>query len=214
MLLRKYLIFVVIMLGIAAIADAEPAITINPVGNHQSGEKFNLTGTTTIENCKKIGIEIFPKDYWDSLSEYAMINNTGKVKFREFAVTSDNSNPAGINLVRYNSDTTQSYQPFEICSDHFTAVFPVKKDSNGQLHWTADINKNDNGTSFAPGKYHVNVWDATNQVDRQGVLMPNGWDIISKKIYPSTNMVNVWDPKNQKEMQYVEFNITNKSRVI
>ena len=92
--------------------------------------------------------------------------------------------------------------------------FPVKKDSNGQLHWTADINKNDNGTSFAPGKYHVNVWDATNQVDRQGVLMPNGWDIISKKIYPSTNMVNVWDPKNQKEMLYIEFNITNKSRVI
>jgi hypothetical protein len=210
MFLKKCLIFVVIILGFVVIAQANQTFIIDPIGDHSNGDKFNITGSTTIENCKKIGIEIFPEKYWDDTSAFAKINNTGKVKFRELAATTENIHPPGINLVRYNSDGTQSYQTFDICKDHLNSVVPVQKGQNGELHWTADIYKNDNGTPFAPGKYHVNIWDASNQVDHPGAIMPNGWNILNQTIYPSTALVNVWDPKNQKEMEYAQFTITGK----
>jgi len=209
MFFKKSIILVILILGFVTIVQAEQSITIDPIGDHKSGDKFNITGSTTIEKCKKIGIEIFPQAYWDETSAYAKVNNTGRVKFRELAATADDIHPPGINLVRYNADGTQSYQTFDISKEHLNTVVPVQKGQKGELRWTADINKNDNGTPFAPGKYHVNIWDASNQVDHPGAIMPNGWNILNQTIYPSTALVNVWDPKNQKEMEYAQFTITN-----
>jgi hypothetical protein len=215
MFLKNYLIVAVVIVGMAALAGANPttpnqSIIVNPIGNHHIGEKFNITGTVTDQKIKKIGIEIFPKKYWDNTTEFAKEDNNGRVKYQEIAATSDNTHPSGINLVKYNSDGTQSYRPFDNCDNHWITVVSVKKDSAGKNTWSADILQNDKGQALIADKYHVNVWDASNEVDRPGVVMPNGWDIRNKTIYPSTTMVNIWDPKNQKELEYSEFEITKK----
>ncbi|MFH0967855.1 MAG: hypothetical protein V1862_09265 [Methanobacteriota archaeon] len=192
---------------IPTLADPNKTITINPIGDHTSGEKFNITGTTTLENSKKIGIEIFPKKYWDSASEYAKEGDAGRIIFMEIASSKENFHPAGIKLVRSNLDGTQSSEELALPQDHWTSIFPLKKSSAGEREWSFQIDKNENGTPLSPGSYHVNVWDASTDVQHPGTNMSNGWDIIQKKIYPSTARANVWDIKNQKDVEYAEFTI-------
>ncbi|MDD1724254.1 MAG: hypothetical protein LUQ07_03900 [Methanospirillum sp.] len=206
MSLKKIVMLTLILLGIAAVAEAEQAITVDSIGSHKSGESFNITGTTTIENCKKIGIEIFPQKYWDTTTKYAMVNDSGRVKFFEIAGNSESNHP-GIKISRYNLDGTMAEEPAEPCPDHLMSLFPVTKATDGTMHWTAEISEDENKTAFTPGKYHVNVWDASKQYLRDGEVMPNGWDIKNKKIYPSTTMPNLWSPGNEKEMVYAEFTI-------
>ncbi|MDD1727765.1 MAG: hypothetical protein LUQ50_01690, partial [Methanospirillum sp.] len=100
------LIFIVAIGITPTVADTNQTITLNPIGSHTSGEKINITGTTSIEKCKQIGIEIIPKNYWDSICEYAKEDSTGKVVFNPVAITAENIHPTGIKLVRFNADGT------------------------------------------------------------------------------------------------------------
>lgn len=207
MFIKNVFVIALIIIGITGIASANQTITIDSIGTLQAGEKFNITGTTTIEKCKKIGIEIFPEKFWDNTTEYAMVNDSGKVRYKELAASGDTVNPTGINLVRYNLDGTQAYQTVDVPEDYALAIVPVKKDASGKMTFIAEINEKVKKTPFQSGKYHVNVYDATTEIERPGTRMPNGWDVIKKKIYPSTNMANLWDPKNEKELEYAECTI-------
>lgn len=207
MFIKNVFVIALIIISITGIASANQTITIDSIGTLQAGEKFNVTGTTTIENCKKIGIEIFPKKFWDNTTEYAMVNNSGKVRYKELAASNDAVNPAGINLLRYNLDGTQAYQTVDVPEDYTLTIVPVKKDPSGKMTFIAEINEKVKKIPFQPGKYHVNVYDATTEIERPGTIMPNGWDVIKKKIYPSTNMANLWDPKNEKDLEYAECTI-------
>jgi hypothetical protein len=190
-----------------AFAETNKTITINPVGVHASGEKFNITGITTDDKCKKIGIEIFPKAFWDTASAYAREGKDGRMVFMEIPSTKERFHPTNIKLVRYNSDDTQSTEEYEPTQDHWTKVVAVNKTSSGEKQWNVQVEKNDNGTSFSPGSYRVNVWDATAQVEKHDFPYENGWNVITQKIYPSTARINIWDSKNQKDMQYADFTI-------
>lgn len=200
-----------LFLGVCAsptLAEENKTITINPIGNHPGGEKFNISGTTTLPTCKKIGIEILPKNFWDVASEYAKTGDAGRIIFMEIPSTKENFNPSGIKLVRSNKDGTQSTEVMEKPSDHWTSAIPLAKSRAVERNWTIQIDKNENGTAWSPGSYHVNVWDASTDVQHPGFTMGNGWDIINKKIYPSTARANVWDIKNQKDLESAEFTIT------
>jgi hypothetical protein len=192
---------------IPTLAETNQTITIDPIGDHKSGDTFNITGAITLQNSKKIGIEIFPKKYWDMACEYAKIDNAGRIIFMEIPSTQENFDPNGIKLVRFNPDGTQAYEELEPPQDHLTTIVPLQKSSAGERKWSILIDKNEKGTSLSPGSYHVNVWDASTQVQHPGFTLGNGWDIIHKKIYPSTARANVWDIKNQKDMEYAEFTI-------
>ncbi|PKL59131.1 MAG: hypothetical protein CVV33_09405 [Methanomicrobiales archaeon HGW-Methanomicrobiales-4] len=186
-------------------AENSPTITLNPIGNYTSGEMINITGTSTINTCKLIGIEILPKSYWNSVGTYAKEDSSGKVVFNLIPSSSENFDPSGIKLVRFNLDKTQSSQTMDLPKDHILITVPVEKTVLTLKHWSICIEKNDNGTSLSPGIYHVNIWDATNQKQDYDNPMPNGWDISHQKIYPSTGRINLWDAANQKDMQYAEF---------
>lgn len=206
---KTILILIILLAGIGASVQANQTIFIDPVGNQIAGERFNITGTTTIEKCTKIGVEIMPKEYWDDISKFARVNDTGRVKFREIASASDNINPTGINLIRYNEDGTQTYQPFNISEDYAVTLVQVKKEPDGTIRWNAEISEKIRDTPFGPGKYHVNVYDASREIDREGAIMQNGWDIIKKKIYPATTLPNIWDQRNEVDVEYAEFTIKN-----
>lgn len=188
----------------STVAENNQTITLNPIGTHTSGEKINITGTTSIDKCKQIGIEIFPKSYWDSVSKYAKGDSTGKVVFNPVAITSENIHPTGINLVRFNADETQSPQNMDLPKDHVLITGPVTKNGPKEKTWSVVIDKNDNGKPLSPGTYQVIIWDATNQKQNYDNSMPNGWDIVHQKIYPSTGRINLWDAANQEDMQYAE----------
>jgi len=207
MSLKQLLIIAMIVIGMVGFASANSNITIDSIGTPGAGEKFNITGSTTIDKIKKIGIEIFPKEFWDETEEYARMNNSGKVRYKELAASSDSVNPVGINLVRYNLDGTQSYLTVDVPEDYALTIVPVKKDASGKVIFSAEINEKIKKIPFQPGKYHVNVYDASMEIERPGTIMPNGWDIIKKKAYPSTTLSNIWDPKNEKEIEYAEFTI-------
>ncbi|PWR76259.1 hypothetical protein ACKUB1_13010 [Methanospirillum stamsii] len=207
MFFKRIILIVVLIAGIVIGVQANQTISIDPIGNLQIGEKFNITGTTTIENCKKIGVEIFPKKIWDTTSAYAKEDESGRVKFLELSNSADSSQSAGYNLIRYNVDGTKTYQPVNISSDYLLISVPVTKTDDGQMSWSAEISEKVKEVPFAPGTYHVNVYDASHEVVREGVSMPNGWDLIKQKIYPSTTMTNIWDPKNEKDMEYAEFTV-------
>lgn len=185
-------------------AENNQTITLNPIGEQVSGEKFNITGTTSLEKCKQIGIEILPKKYWESVVKYAKEDSTGRVVFNPIASTTENFHPSGIKLVRFNADGTQSPETMDVPQDHVLITGPVEKNGQKEKNWSVLIEKNDNGTPLSPGTYHVNVWDATNQARDYDNPMPNGWDIIHQKIYPRTGRINLWDAVNQKDMQYAE----------
>lgn len=185
-------------------ADTNQTITVNPIGDYSSGEKINITGTTSIQNCKQIGVEIFPQSYWDSICKFANEDTTGKVVFNPVAITSENIHPTGINLVRFNADGTQSQQNLEIPKDHVLVTEPVEQNKQNEKSWSVLIEKSDDGKPLSPGTYHVNIWDATNQKENSDNPLPNGWDIVHQKIYPSTPRINIWDPANQKDVQYAE----------
>lgn len=207
MFVKKLIIIAIIIVGMVAFAEAESNITIDQIGTHQAGEKFNITGSATIDKVKKIGIEIFPKEFWDETVDYGRENQSGKVRFKELAISADSSNPVGINMVRYNLDGTQSYQTVDIPEDYALVIVPVKKDASGKTTFTAEINEKVKKVPFQPGKYHVNVYDASMEIERPGTILPNGWDIIEKKAYPSTTLSNLWDERNKKEMEYAEFTL-------
>lgn len=207
MFLKNIFFMAILICGIAGIAEANQTIIINSIGDHPAGEKFNISGSTSLEDCKKIGIEIFPAKYWDEISEFAKGDKSGKVKFRQIPKSQDSANPSGINLIRYNVDETQTYQPFNVSENYAAIVVPVTKDSKGNLQWVAEINEKVKEIPFAKGKYHINVYDATKEKEREGTVLQNGWDIINQKIYPSTTLPNIWDSKNEKDMIYAEFSI-------
>ena len=200
-------LFILGVCAIPCLAEANQTITISPIGDHTSGEKFNITGTTTLQTSKKIGIEIFPKKYWDSAVEYGKVDNAGRIIFMEIGSTKENFNPSNIKIVRFNPDGTQSSEEQNKPFDHWTSVFPLVKSSAAERQWSFQIEKNENGKPLSPGSYHVNVWDASTQVQHPGNTLGNGWDIIHKKIYPSTARANVWDIKNQNDVEYAEFTI-------
>ena len=192
------------------IADNNQTITLSPIGNYTPGVPIIITGTSTIDTCTRIGIEIFPKSYWDSVCSYAKENTSGKVVFNLIPSSSDNFDPSGINLVRINTDGTHSSQIMNLPADHVLITGPVEKTVLRLKHWSIPIEKNDNGISLSPGTYHVNIWDATNQKQNYENPMPNGWDIMHQKIYPSSGRINLWDAANQKDMQYAEFVIGSR----
>ena len=208
--LHRYGIFVlglIIIVGFCIAptgADTNQTITVNQIGAHTSGEKINITGTTSIEKCKQIGVEIIPKSYWDSICEFAKEDSTGKVVFNPVAITKENIHPTGIKLVRFNEDGTQSQQNPDLPKDHVLVTGPVEKSKQKEKAWSVLVEKTDDGKPLSPGTYHVNIWDATNQKENSDNPLPNGWDIVHQKIYPSTARINIWDPANQKDMQYAE----------
>lgn len=206
--LRILVAVLVLIAGVCiapTVAEHNQTITLNPIGNYSSGEKITITGTSTIDTCKQIGIEILPKKYWDSICTYAKEDSSGKVVFNQIASTSENYDPSKIKLVRFNTDGTHSSQAMDIPKDHILITGPLEKTLLTLKHWSIIIEKNDNGTSLSPGTYHVNIWDAMNQKQDYDNPMPNGWDIIHQKVYPSTGRVNLWDTANQKDMYYAEF---------
>jgi len=207
MVLKYVCIIAFFMIGMISCVVADANISVNPIGTIKAGEKFNVTGTTTIEKVKKIGIEIFPKEFWDTLVTYAKEENAGKVRFKELPSAGDLANSTGINMVRYNPDGTQVYQTVAIPKDYALVIVPVTKDAAGKTTFNAEINEKVKKIPFQKGRYHMNVYDASMEIERPGTLMPNGWDIIKQKAYPSTTFSNLWDPRNEKEMVYVEFTI-------
>lgn len=207
MFLKQLIIITMVIIGMAGFASAETNISVDPVGTLNAGEKFSISGTTTIDKVKKIGIEIFPKEFWDDLVAYAKEDNAGKVRFKELSSAGDSANQTGVNMVRFNLDGTQAYQTVDIPEDYALVIVPVKKDSSGKVTFNAEINEKVKKVPFQKGKYHMNVFDASMEIERPGTIMPNGWDVINKKAYPSTTLSNIWDPKNMKELEYVEFTI-------
>ncbi|HWQ65378.1 MAG TPA: hypothetical protein VN372_00750 [Methanospirillum sp.] len=189
-----------------AVAESNGTISIDPIGEQAKGETINITGTTSIETCKKIGVEIFPKKYWDSTVDYGKKGDAGKVILLDLSLSSGNSS-SEINLVRFNLDGTKAFQQIPITLDHIISIAPVGKSSPEGKQWSVQINTNDGGTSFTPGSYHVNVWDASSYIQHPGNKFGNGWDVLNNKIYPSTARVNVWDIKNQRDMESAEFTI-------
>ncbi len=207
MSLKRIIITAMLIMGLVGLVSAAANISVSPMGNIAAGEKFNITGTTTIDKVKKIGIEIFPKKFWDELVSYAKEDNAGKARFKEIASSGDTVNPTEINMVRFNTDGTQAYQTVDVPVDYALVIVPVKKDDSGKMAFTAEINEKVKKVPFQKGKYHMNVYDASMAIERPGTIMPNGWDVIKKKAYPSTTLSNIWDPKNEKELEFVEFTI-------
>lgn len=189
---------------IPVLADDNATITFNPIGSHASGETITISGTTTLEKCKQIGVEILPKKYWDMVRSYAKEDSSGRVVFNPVASTQENFHPTGIKLVRFNTDGTQSPQIMDLPEDHVLVTGPVEKGTQKEKNWSVLIEKNDNGTPLSPGTYHVNIWDATNQKKDYDNPMPNGWDFAEQKIFPSTGRINLWDPVNQRDLFYAE----------
>ena len=136
-----------------------------------------------------------------------MLYFAGKARFKEIASSGDTVNPTEINMVRFNTDGTQAYQTVDVPKDYALVIVPVKKDDSGKMAFTAEINEKVKKVPFQKGKYHMNVYDASMAIERPGTIMPNGWDVIKKKAYPSTTLSNIWDPKNEKELEFVEFTI-------
>jgi len=207
MFLKQLFIITMVIVGMTGFALADANISVDPVGTLNAGEKFNISGTTTIDKVKKIGIEIFPKEFWDDLVAYAKEGDAGKVRFKEISSGGDSANQTGMNMVRFNLDGTQAYQTIDVPEDYALVIVPVKKDTSGKVTFNAEINEKVKKVPFQRGKYHMNVYDASMEIERLGTIMPNGWDVISKKAYPSTTLSNIWDPKNEKELEYVEFTI-------
>lgn len=187
-------------------ADTSQSFILNPIGNVTRGESITINGTTTNEQLKQVGIEIFPKHYWDVISTYGK-ESSGKVVFNLIASSAENYDPSCINLVRLNADGTRTVQVMNITKDHVLIVGPVEKTVLALKHWSIQIEKNDAGSPFSPGLYHVNVWDATNQKPDYDNPYPNGWDVVYNKIYSSTGRVNRWDEANRKEMFSTEFSV-------
>ena len=201
-------IFLGIIIAITpAFAETNQSFKIDPIGVHASGEKFNISGTTSIEKCKKVGIEIFPKEFWNYADKFAKDGGDGRIVFNEIASTKERFHPTNIKLIRYNPDGTQAQEELTPSQDHFASVFSVNKSSSGEKRWSVQIEKNENGKPFSPGSYHVNIWDASAQVEKHDFPYPNGWNVITQKIFPSTARVNIWDKNNQKDLQYAEFTI-------
>ncbi|MDD1730352.1 MAG: hypothetical protein LUQ50_14955 [Methanospirillum sp.] len=139
------------------------------------------------------------------MCSYAKEDISGKVVFNLIPSSSENFDPSGMNLIRFNADGTHSSQTMDAPQNHILITGPVEKTVLTLKHWSLPIAKNDNRTPLSPGIYHVNIWDATNQKPDYDNPMPNGWDICNQKIYPSTGRINLWDAANQKEMYYAEF---------
>ena len=170
-----------LVMGLVGLVSAAANISVSPIGNIAAGEKFNITGTTTIDKVKKIGIEIFPKKFWDELVTYAKEDNAGKARFKEIASSGDTVNPTEINMVRFNTDGTQAYQTVDVPVDYALVIVPVKKDDSGKMAFTAEINEKVKKVPFQKGKYHMNVYDASMAIERPGTIMPNGWDVIKRR---------------------------------
>ena len=185
-------------------ADDNATITFNPIDSYASGESINISGTTSLEKCKQIGIEILPKKYWDMVRSYAKEDSSGRVVFNPVASTKENFHPSGIKLVRFNADGTQATQIMDLPEDHVLVTVSVEKGGQKEKNWSVLIEKNDYGTPLSPGTYHVNIWDATNQKNDYDNPMPNGWDIATQKIYPCTGRINLWDTANKRDLFYAE----------
>lgn len=188
-------------------ADPGQSFLLNPIGTYTSGDLITINGTTTHEDWNRIGIEIFPKQYWDTVCAFGN-EGSGKVVFNLIASSAENYDPSCITLVRLNTDGTRTMQIMNITRDHVLITGPVEKTVLALKHWSVQIEKNDAGSPFSPGVYQVNVWDATNQKPDYDNPYPNGWDVSHTRIYPSTGRVNRWDDANRKEMFSVVLNIT------
>lgn len=193
------------------IAGATPTITIDPINIHQSGEIFEITGTTTDPSCKRIGMEIFPTPYWDNACRIADMAHAQRIRFMVQHATESIKTVEQVKLIRYNPDRTESYIFYPPCPDYFRTSALVRS-IHGKKAWVVTVGGNE-GQIMTPGEYLVFVWDATDQWLYTDTYQPNGWDISGDLVYPATFRANVWDDENRQNCTKATINIVKSPSV-
>ena len=179
------------------VALASPSIGIDPISIHQSGETFEITGTTTDSSCTRIGMEIFPKPYWDNACRITHTDNAHRFRFMVQYITDSIQTAELVKLIRYNNDQTESYIFYPPCPDYiknFAQVHSQHKENS----WHVSVGDRRERRYLNPGAYILFVWNASNEQEHPDTYQPNGWDITGNHVYPAAIRANIWDLENRQ----------------
>lgn len=129
--------------------DASGLLIIKPVGNVHSSESFEISGTVSDPGCNRIGIEIFPRQYWEKAKKIAKDRRSKGFRLVLHSVVhmintaeavSMNGVYTGVFLNIYNPDETTAYLPAPSCPDHRLHFCPVKHQPGVMHEWASIFN--------------------------------------------------------------------------
>jgi len=208
--------FVLLVFTGQAEGDDENPILVDPVGVIDSSHPFSISGFVTDPGCTWVGIEIFPKDYWEKAASIADLYMARGFRFSlrsvvqsitDEDVVSNDETYFGVFFHIFNPDGTIAYQPAPPCPDHRIHFARVIHDFEEKNTWSTTFNTDRDLRMLNPGRYTLLVWDASNQSYYVNCNIENIYDAKNQKIYPTTKKCPIWEPGNQKELRGTDFEV-------
>lgn len=203
------IVVVVSSLVCQVIGDNSCLILVDPVDNVKSSKPFSVSGSATGLCCKRVGVEIYPKNYWEKASYIADIRKAKGFRFSLLSViqsitdegiTGNDETYWGVFLHIFNPDGTIAYQSAPSCPNHRIHFAPVIQSSKEKGRWSTIFNTDNDRRMLTPDIYELLVWDATDQSIYVNTHIANIYDPKNHKIYPTTKKGPIWEPDNEKEL--------------
>ncbi|HWQ63470.1 MAG TPA: hypothetical protein VN429_03570 [Methanospirillum sp.] len=177
--------------------ESAHTLTLDPIEPHHPGDPVVISGTKP-EETSRMGIEVFPIQYWEYACRFGETNHAKHFRFVLQYLSETLNDAPFVKLVRFNPDKTQSYIQYPNCPDHIL-IHPYVPFGPGNTRWNAELKMSGKKESWNPGSYIVLVWDASGQVLYSETYQPNGWDTSGDYVYPATMRGNIWDLENKQE---------------
>jgi|GEM_PF-5921354 len=172
-------------------------LTLDPIEPHHPGDLVVISGTKP-EETSRMGIEVFPIQYWEYACRYGETTHAKHFRFVLQYLSETLNDAPFVKLVRFNPDKTQSYIQYPNCPDHIL-IHPSVPFGPGNISWNVELKMSGKIGPRNPGSYIVLVWDASGQVLYSETYQPNGWDTSGDYVYPATKRGNIWDLENKQE---------------
>lgn len=184
-------------------------ISIDPIVHIHSNQPFPISGSIINGDCTQVGIEIFPKDYWDKAISIAEFRKSKGFRLSllfisqsitDTDVVNNDDIYSGVFLHLFNPDGTIAFLPASFCPNHRIHFSKVIHHQEGKKSWSTLFNTERDRMKLKPDLYVLLVWDATNQSFYTDTHIENIYDVKNNTIYPTTKKGPIWEPDNKKEL--------------
>lgn len=136
--------------------DVSYNIMINPIGDHKTGEAFEISGNTTLKNPEFILLQINPKNEYESIKKWVAETKNPEFSFSIEVEGEEDLTPG--NITRYYADGRSESRIYPMPINR--AYLPVKITTGPDevSNWSVICDgKNFLGDILKPGEYSVLV---------------------------------------------------------
>lgn len=138
----------------SVLGDISQNITINPVGDQKIGDKFEISGTTSLQNPAFVVMQINPKKEYEFIKKWISETRNPGFSFALEVDGEEDGTPG--NITRFYENGTSESRTYPMPIDRAYPVVQVTAGSDGISTWSVTYDGlNFLGNAMKPGDYSV-----------------------------------------------------------